>query len=986
MFKKILFTAILMLSLLCLTQTALAAGSVTEVYDGYSLEYSYADGNASVSKIRNVTGSSLNIEIPAVITVNGTNYNVTAIGNGAFRGNTYVKSVTGSSIVTIDELAFYNCANLTFVSFPKAASAGKWSFTNCRNLTSVSLPNTDTLGMYAFQNCSALKNVSLPNVSVMSDCSFRNCTNLTSLSCPDVTKIGQWSFTRCPNLTSVEISDSNPYFYTDSYALFERNDKGNVLRLFLNNSGGSYQSDCDVVGEFAFYGRPVSKVCLTRATNIDEAAFSDCSELDTVILGPSITEFGNLTFINCTNLKAVYFVGSSVPSYNETNSFGNVSNEIIFYCYYNEEFDWKNLSGTKGIFDFKIYNNDSEDIYTVRFDRNGGSGIPIAFLTTRGEFNIIDDYYERENMAISYWSTNADGTGEIYSNGDMISVSNDIVLFAQWIPAETPTEEPWEDPTEEPWEDPTEEPWEEPTEEPWEEPTEEPWEEPTVEPIDLEWFFYSEWIIVEPSLPDSPIYTIRVSDSRKYVTINDDNHIVMPIKIGDADRIQGITVKLRNVSGADVRLNMSESVLNFSGDSFTINYIDPDGYTNADFAPLYNIDITNFSTDDEITFEIDYKISSGNKNVTNMYVGQNPIRYSLTVSNLTTEHLQILFDESNLLDLNDPWELEPYFIDPAPEYGDTITIPEAVCVKEGYVFDYWSTSKNGSGVKFYPGNSYVVSENTTFYAQWKEVVTGNRIIYDFSDLAFDENMTNGNRSDSVPVFIQNADRVQGIDVQIENISNATVRFANADGSVGTAEISDDGTHITIRNPDGYTGTAQKYLFDVIITDALNGSVVNFDLNFEVMARSRDMTETYVKVNPDNVNVIVPGPVSCSVVYKDGIVGKADHIPKSEDVDPGTDYHVSDFRAIREGYVFTGWLDDNGEYVAPGDSLIITGNKELTAQWIPLEDGFTPRLRDVINLNQIILNHGNFVKNYDIDKNGRLNIFDLVYLSQYVADN
>lgn len=36
----------------------------------------------------------------------------------------------------------------------------------------------------------------------------------------------------------------------------------------------------------------------------------------------------------------------------------------------------------------------------------------------------------------------------------------------------------------------------------------------------------------------------------------------------------------------------------------------------------------------------------------------------------------------------------------------------------GYQFLYWTTNKNGSGTKYYPGDSYSVSGGGTIYAQW----------------------------------------------------------------------------------------------------------------------------------------------------------------------------------------------------------------------------------------------------------------------------
>lgn len=52
------------------------------------------------------------------------------------------------------------------------------------------------------------------------------------------------------------------------------------------------------------------------------------------------------------------------------------------------------------------------------------------------------------------------------------------------------------------------------------------------------------------------------------------------------------------------------------------------------------------------------------------------------------------------------------------EQGTQITIKEAP-VKEGYVFDYWQ------GSEYHPGDSYTVTEDHTFTAVWKKIITLN---------------------------------------------------------------------------------------------------------------------------------------------------------------------------------------------------------------------------------------------------------------------
>ncbi len=76
--------------------------------------------------------------------------------------------------------AFYNCTNLTSISFPNLVSVGSYAFSdafyNCTNLTSVSFPKLISVENSAFS------------------CAFSNCTNLTSVSFPELTAITKNAF------------------------------------------------------------------------------------------------------------------------------------------------------------------------------------------------------------------------------------------------------------------------------------------------------------------------------------------------------------------------------------------------------------------------------------------------------------------------------------------------------------------------------------------------------------------------------------------------------------------------------------------------------------------------------------------------------------------------------------------------------------------------------------------------------------------------
>ena len=75
--------------------------------------------------------------------------------------------------------------------------------------------------------------------------------------------------------------------------------------------------------------------------------------------------------------------------------------------------------------------------YTVTFDANGGTGVMIDESFTLIESKALTlNSFEYEGKTFSHWTTNADGTGNSYTDGQVVSGlggENDVItLYAQW--------------------------------------------------------------------------------------------------------------------------------------------------------------------------------------------------------------------------------------------------------------------------------------------------------------------------------------------------------------------------------------------------------------------------------------------------------------------------------------------------------------------------------------------------------------------------
>ena len=114
-----------------------------------------------------------------------------------------------SSVITIEDGAFFGCKGLTSVSIPSLVTAiGNWAFFGCTGLKNVSISSSvTTIGDWAFFDCTSLTSVTIPSsVIAIGNNAFSGCTNLTNVTIPSsVIVIKDEAFYYC-NLTSVTLS------------------------------------------------------------------------------------------------------------------------------------------------------------------------------------------------------------------------------------------------------------------------------------------------------------------------------------------------------------------------------------------------------------------------------------------------------------------------------------------------------------------------------------------------------------------------------------------------------------------------------------------------------------------------------------------------------------------------------------------------------------------------------------------------------------
>ena len=296
--KKLL---LLIATLIAMGQNAFAYNFSVVVQSGQTLYFNRLSSNTVKVTSKNPrspyyypTYPSGDLVIPSTVTHDGVTYNVTSIGDAAFRDCSGLTSVTiPNSVTSIGIYAFVDCSSLTSITIGgSVTSIGEATFADCSSLTSVTIPDGVTsIGEYAFYDCSSLTSVTIPDgVTTIGKFAFRGCSGLTSVTIPSsVTSIGEGAFAYCRGLTSVTIGGS------------------------VNSIGK---------GAFAYCSGLTSVTILDGVTSIGEDAFAYCSSLTSVTIGGSVTSIGNYAFYNCSSLTSITIYAEAPPTLGDNVFYG----------------------------------------------------------------------------------------------------------------------------------------------------------------------------------------------------------------------------------------------------------------------------------------------------------------------------------------------------------------------------------------------------------------------------------------------------------------------------------------------------------------------------------------------------------------------------------------------------------------------------------------------------------------------------------------
>lgn len=415
---------------------------ITDHFEVDGIYYQWtSDNSVSVTyKDEEYNSYSGDIVIPQSLAFEGKTYQVTEIGENAFRFCDNLTSVSiPNSVTRIGDCAFQECSSLSYISIPNSVEVignhafdyagltdvnlgnsiktiGGNAFTGCQ-FSSLILPEgLLSIGENAFSECSLMKTITLPSTLVsIGELAFDMCSSLLSITIPkSVTNIGREAFEECQSLTSMKVQSVNEIY--DS-----RNNCNAIIETATNTLIEGCQStlipnSVVVIGDYAFaLCSELKSISIPSSVEtIGSSAFMGCSSLKTIKIGENVNSVADHAFYDCDEITNVACFAPIPPSLFDLECFSycvydnavlrvpkNYLEQYVFSEYWSEFLNIEGLTNGDVDGDGKINISDVTSLidmllrgmaYNPNADVDGDGQINISDVTTlidmllRGEY------------------------------------------------------------------------------------------------------------------------------------------------------------------------------------------------------------------------------------------------------------------------------------------------------------------------------------------------------------------------------------------------------------------------------------------------------------------------------------------------------------------------------------------------------------------------------------------------------------------------
>ena len=362
-------------------------------------------GESAFRTIYNMKEQTLNI--PASVTT------IEPYAFEIFQCKGYSVSAGSTSFKAIDGVLF-SADGKTLVRYPTE-----------KRVDTYQIPEgTEVIGVSAFE-LAPFSSVEFPSsVHILEESAFSQCTKLINVTLPDsIVTIGNSAFSLCNSLEKITVGSGVKTIGKNAFATsFSGKDSRVVVDM-------TRADQIESIGGGAFYHSTTqianSAVYVANESIINMFGFGSSSQTGQL--------YYSGTYIMCTNGGTIDI--ASISADNSATFLTPTREGFQFGGWYdNPEF-----SGTA--YTERQSSGQTQSKYyakwncEVTFDANGGSGTMASQTVTAGKpvaLNTMSGMTGADGYAFTGWNTKADGSGQFYGDGALVTFDEPTTLYAQW--------------------------------------------------------------------------------------------------------------------------------------------------------------------------------------------------------------------------------------------------------------------------------------------------------------------------------------------------------------------------------------------------------------------------------------------------------------------------------------------------------------------------------------------------------------------------